>query len=95
VTIHERTVASPDFHDGRDILLVAPRSSGHATGTRGSLSLGTTTTSDGRMSANTCIAGWMQKGRFDYRRAHLLSHGEAYLVGAASALQRAERRKER
>jgi hypothetical protein len=32
------------------------------------------------MSANTCIAGWMQKGRFDYRRAHLLSHGDAYLA---------------
>jgi hypothetical protein len=32
------------------------------------------------MSANTCIAGWMQKGRFDYRRAHLLSHGDAYIA---------------
>jgi hypothetical protein len=27
------------------------------------------------MSANTGIAGWMQKGRFDYRRADLPSHG--------------------
>jgi hypothetical protein len=31
------------------------------------------------MSANACIAGWMQKGRCDYRRARLLSHGDAHL----------------
>ena len=31
------------------------------------LSHWTTSTSDGRMSANTSIAGWMQKARFDYR----------------------------
>ena len=38
------------------------------------LTLGTTSTSGGRMSANTCSAGWMQKSRLDYQWADLLSH---------------------
>ena len=32
------------------------------------------------MSAITSMAGWMQKGRFDHRRADLISHGDAYLA---------------
>jgi hypothetical protein len=36
--------------------------------------------SNGRMWANICIVGRMRKGRFDYRRAHLPSHGDTHIA---------------
>src|ERR1700757_3882262 len=42
---------------------------------------GTTSTSDERMSANTCIRRVDAEGRFNYRWAHLLSNGDAHVAG--------------